>query len=158
MSTGSKPSPVKSSKNLPEEDLEAPCLEPDDVDLEAEPTKAEDPKPQNKKAPKAKAHAKAKAKASAKAGAKKKKKAPSPKKAARPKAKAEAKSRAKKEGAANKQGGKREKCFARRYKPQNEPAGLQWAAIRDAFNDHLRSCLDSPSKLEDMFEKHASWD
>ena len=46
----------------------------------------------------------------------------------------------------------RDKCFARRYKPTRETATLQWMAIRDAFNDHLRQTLLCPSKLEDSYD------
>ena len=56
---------------------------------------------------------------------------------------------ASKESKQEEEGG-RDKCFARRYKPTRETAVLQWTAIRDAFNDHLRDTLLCPSKLEDF--------
>ena len=81
---------------------------------------------------------------------------PSPKKAAAPKptatkpeakAKGKAKAKACKDECAADQGVR--STFAGRPKPTGEQATNQWAAIRDAFNDHVRATIPFPSKQED---------
>ena len=100
---------------------------------------ADKPKPPARK-PKASAK---KPKAKAKPAGKKKS-SPST-----PEPKGKAKRKADSQDSRHKEEGGRDKCFARRYKPTRESATLQWMAIRDAFNDHLRQTLLCPSKLED---------
>ena len=136
--TLAKATPTDTSKSPEEEGTAAPAKTAEEEGAAAEVPKRKKKEPQ----------AKAKVKANAKAAAKKTKKQPAtqPKAKAKCKAKAQASTRASK-GTTDE--GKREKTFARRYRPDNAASAVQWEAMRDAFNEHVRATVLSPSKLEE---------
>ena len=128
-----KANPTSPSKSPEEQSAAAPAETAEEEAAPAVPNR-------KKKVP----QTKAKAKAKAKAAAKKTTKQP----AKQPKAKATAKAGTKAKTRASK-GTTREKTFARRYRPDNAASAVQWEAIRDAFNDHVRDTVLSPSRLEE---------
>ncbi|CAE7685397.1 mekA [Symbiodinium sp. CCMP2592] len=138
---GEDTKPSSDAADEPEEDAKASSDaddEPEDEGPaspgEAKPSKKSTAKAAAKKAPKPKAGAK---------------KAPKPKAAAKKAPKAKGKAVAKAKGKpSDEEPPVKEKVFARRPRPNPPDQAMQWQAIRDIFDSHVKPSLRFPSKHE----------
>ena len=138
----------ESEADAPPEDIHEPSL------AKVSPSRAKSAPSRGKKAsPKPKAKAKAKSKAKSTAAAKAKSKAKAKNKAAAKNDKATKPKPTKDHGPAGESNApeKREKSFARRWRPEKTQAGIHWQSLRDTFNELVRGKVTSASKFEDMY-------
>ena len=146
----------KTEQAEPESATACEAQEPDNDEMQSAPVKSdgETPKPHPKARAKAQAKAKAKAKSKPQGKAKAKPQAkPKQKQAGKAARQSKTKGKTTKQPkpASGDQGKntKREKSFARRWRPDGEVSSSHWAALRDAFDEHLRANFSTPSKKED---------